>query len=128
MKDKRSWLKSFFIGFVVLGTLSSTQLVADTVQVQTKRMDDAAVQVQPDGTKVIQDGDASIQIKPDGTKIIKKLDGTSITIKPDGTKMVQDKDGTMIQIMPDGSKTITKPDGTSIQIKSGQSNAEADKY
>lgn len=79
MKNKQYLLKSLFstslmVFLTLAGFLQSNLMAEDTQQVPSKMMEEnSSVQIQPDGTKLIQGANgSSIQIKPDGTKIIKK--------------------------------------------------------
>jgi hypothetical protein len=111
MKTKTEFLKSLFAKSWIAGVttcgLLQFQLAAENA---SQTPSSSSVQVNPNGSKIIQDEDgASIEIQPDGTKIIKKQDGSVIQIKPDGSKFIQDRDGTTIEIRPDGTKIIKKP-------------------
>lgn len=117
-------LSTSLMGFLTLAGALQGNLMAQQAPINMKDAG-ATVQIQPDGTKLIQaPNGSSIQIKPDGTKIIKKADGTIVQIKPDGSKFIQDAEGTTIQVAPDGTKSVKKADGSTIQIKPGQGNFE----
>jgi len=92
------------VGLLIVGSLSCTQLAAQT---------------NAGATMVATPNSATVQIQKDGTKIIQEADGTTIEISPDGTKNIRKSDGTTIQIQPDGSKHIQEKDGTTIDVKTG---------
>lgn len=102
MKSKSNLLRSF-IGTMVFGGLIPGHLMAADIQQTIPNMmnDKPIVQIQPDGSKLIQDSEGStVQIKPDGSKIVRRPDGTSIEIMPDGSKVIKKADGTRIEVSP----------------------------
>jgi hypothetical protein len=116
MKNKNDMLK-YLLATAMVGIFT----FAGLLQGNLLAAENPTVQINPDGSKMIQDADGStIQIKPDGTKIIKKQDGATVQVKPDGSKFIQSADGTIVEVKPDGTKIIKKPDGTSVQVKPSQ--------
>src|SRR5689334_19797564 len=60
-----------------------------------------------------------VQIEADGTKVVQAPDNATIRIKPDGTKIVSKPDGTSVEVKPNGDKIIKNTDGSSVEVKSG---------